>query len=353
MKKIKLLLGGLLLFCGTATIAQTNQLLAGPQSGFFAKKNTTVQVPTFTLQAFNWQQIEQEDLADKQHASYPRIARTQQVNLALGNAGVWEYLPNGDRLWKMRVKSNDALGLIFSFKNMRIPQGASISVYNDDLSDALGPFDHNYNPSNGDMAIGIVMGEAATVEYYEPFSAVGQGDFIITEVAHAYRMVNLREMMTRDFGDSDGCQVNVNCSPEGNSWQDEKRGVARILLKDGPNWGWCSGSLVNNTSQNCAPLFLSAFHCGETASAADRNQWFFYFNYESSGCANGSNPIPNPYNPPAGSPTTQGCQLVAHSNDGGGSTGSDFLLVNLNNLTPTQISTWNLYFNGWNRANTA
>lgn len=354
MKQIKLLLGGAMMLFALAVNAQgSNPLLSGQQNAFLVKKNTSVAVPTYALQAFNWQQIQLDDLADKQNGTYPRIARTQQVNLPLANSGVWEYLPNGDRVWKLRVKSEDALGLIFSFKNMNIPQGASISVYNDDMSDALGPFNHKYSPSSGDMAIGIVKGEAATIEYYEPFSVLGQGAFTLTEVAHAYRMVDLREAVNRDFGDSDPCQVNVNCAPEGNNWQDEKRGVGRILLKDGSSWGWCSGSLVNNTSQNCAPLFLTAFHCGETSSTADKNQWFFYFNYESAGCSNGSNPIPNPYNPPAGSSTTQGCQLVAHSNDGGGSTGSDFLLVNLNNLTPTQISNWNLYFNGWNRANTA
>ncbi len=326
---------------------------ANSQSSFgFNLTPKTDMIPLYSLQPFNWNAIQAEDARNDKNGHYPRMAVTQDVQLDLHNSGIWKQLSNGDRIWRIRVKSADALGLIFSFENLLIPQGASISVYNDDQSDILGPFDASYSPASGVMAIGVVKGETITIEYYEPFSVQGQGHFTIKEVGHAYRMVDINTV-SRDFGDSDACQVNVNCTPEGTSWQDEKRGVARILLKDGANWGWCTGSLVNNTAEDCYPYFLTAFHCGETASASDRSQWFFYFNYESSGCSNGSNPVPNPYSPPAGSPTTQGCQLVAHSNDGGGSTGSDFQLLHLNNLTASNISTWNLYFNGWDRANTA
>jgi PKD repeat protein len=351
MKKIyRNLLAGLLIFGGT-TAGMAQQGFSAP-SQWNLQANRTDQVPTYTLPSFNWTQIYLEDGQNDKNGSYPRLAVTQATNLDLNNSGVWTTLANGDRLWKIRVASADAEGLIFSFHNMFIPNGARVSVYNEDMSDVLGPFDASYSPASGIMAIGIVQGEAAVVEYYEPAHMARQGRFTIKEVGHAYRMTN-PFVTQRDFGDSDGCQVNVNCTPEGSSWQDEKRGVARILLKDGANWGWCTGSLINNTAEDCTPYFLTALHCGETASTADRNQWFFYFNYESSGCSNGSNPVPNPYSPPAGSPTTQGCQLVAHSNDGGGASGSDFQLLNLNNLTPAQISTWNLYFNGWNRSTTA
>ena len=37
------------------------------------------------------------------------------------------------------------------------------------------------------------------------------------------------------FGDSESCQVNVNCSPEGDNWQDVKRAVCRISIKIGNN----------------------------------------------------------------------------------------------------------------------
>lgn len=45
-----------------------------------------------------------------------------------------------------------------------------------------------------------------------------------------------------------------------------------------------------------------------------------------------------------------GCVKRAESNDGGGNTGSDYLLVELNATPPTN---YNVYYNGWNANNTA
>jgi len=38
---------------------------------------------------------------------------------------------------------------------------------------------------------------------------------------------------TKNLGDAGSCEVNINCSPEGDAWKVQKRGVARILFKDG------------------------------------------------------------------------------------------------------------------------
>jgi hypothetical protein len=71
--------------------------------------------------------------------------------------------------------------------------------------------------------------------------------------------------------------------------------------------------------------------------------WIFYFNYESSSCANpiSENQVLNQ--------TVRGAELVARSNDDGGETGSDFLLLKLNPI-PTA---YNPYFAGWTRQDIA
>ena len=84
---------------------------------------------------------------------------------------------------------------------------------------------------------------------------------------------------SQKINESDPCQVNVNCSPVGDLWQDEKKGVARIYIIEGNFAGYCTGSLINNTSQDCKPYFLTALHCGVSASAANMTQWKFYFRY--------------------------------------------------------------------------
>ena len=77
-----------------------------------------------------------------------------------------------------------------------------------------------------------------------------------------------------DFGDSESCEVNVNCSPEGDNFQDQKQGVVRTLL----GGYWCSAAVVNNTNQDCSPYLVTAFHCQQGVSSSQLNQGIFYFN---------------------------------------------------------------------------
>ena len=306
-----------------------------------------------TLSPLNTAALLAEDSLNDKNGSWPRVAQAQQTNISLENNGSWEFGMNGTyRIWQYKISTTDAKGLIISFNDFYLSPHTKMFIYDENQEHILGAFTHANNPDNGYFSVGILKGDNAIIEVREAIAETGQSSFTVYEVAQVYRLANPPQVYERDFGDSDPCQVNVNCSPEGDNWQDEKKGVARILLKDGLNWGWCSGSLVNNTAQDCTPYFLTAHHCGETSSATDRSQWIFYFNYESTGCSNGTNPIPFPFSPPSGSHTTSGCLQVSHSNDGGGVTGSDYKLLNLNNLSATDISSWGLYFNGWDASGT-
>lgn len=152
-----------------------------------------------------------------------------------------------------------------------------------------------------------------------------------------------------DFGDSQFCEVNVNCS-EGNNYQDIKNSVVRILTKIGSAYFWCTGSIINNTSFDHTPYLLSAEHCALNASnfadSTDLSNWEFYFHYESQGCTS-----PASEGNLANNKIT-GAFLRAHSHDNGGDTGSDFLLLELdlsfnNGVFPPSIDP---YFAGWSRA---
>ena len=105
---------------------------------------------------------------------------------------------------------------------------------------------------------------------------------------------------------------------------------------------------------DCKPLFLTALHCGENATTANMNQWKFYFRYESTNCTS-----PNT----AGTLDDyfiNGCVRLADAADGGGSSGSDFLLVQMGTLanqattiTTMKSSNFSCYWNGWDANNTA
>ena len=56
----------------------------------------------------------------------------------------------------------------------------------------------------------------------------------------------------------------------------------------------CTGNMINNTTNDCTPYFLTADHCADGSSVSNHNQWVFYFNFEASNCNNpGSSPSSN------------------------------------------------------------
>jgi len=138
--------------------------------------------------------------------------------------------------------------------------------------------------------------------------------------------------------------VNVSCS-EGDNWQMQKGGVARVTTKIGDDLFTCSGSLVATTNNTCNPYFLFADHCAcyddVYSSSSDLNQWIFYFNYEANYCIGITGIL---------SQSITGCQIKAHDSYGLTSTGSDFFLVLLNNDVPNNYYP---YYNGWSRSTMA
>lgn len=280
--------------------------------------------------------INLEDTEDGKNGVLRKSGRSVFTDINLNNSGTWDELPNGDRIWRVKIHCEGALALGVYFNKFWLPHGASLFIYNQDKTKVIGAFTENNNPENGLYATELIAGSTVVLEFFEPSRTRGVAILDISELAYVYR--DYKEYKNnKDFGDSDNCQVNINCS-EGTNWQDEKKGVARIFLKVGMQYGWCTGSLINNKNENCVPYFLTADHCGEGASTADLSQWVFHFNYEASACA-------NPSNEPT-SATITGCTLKSHGGNGG-TNGSDFYLVQLSS-TPT----FNTYYNGWDRNNT-
>ena len=301
----------------------------------------------------------QDSINEKQ--GYPlRGGLSVAVNgVGLDNGGTWTKLPDGRMMWQAMFHCNNAKAIGVVFDNFYIPEQAELYLYDINKSMIIGAFTSENNHPSMQFSTHILPGTTIVVEYVEPFNLVYQqvkpeqqtdpkisvfslnnnlqeytpkGSFKITELIYIYRDQIFSN--TKDLGDAGSCEVNINCSPEGDGWQQQKRGVARILFKEGASWYYCSGTLVNNTLNNGQPYFLSAYHCGGSASASDKNLWQFYFNYERPGCANTGTPPNN---------MITGCSMRAGGNISGG---SDMLLVLLNSNPPLS---WNPYFNGWDR----
>ena len=292
------------------------------------------EVPSIHATAFDANAVAADDAVREAAGKMPSYARVLPVNADLGSVGLWTDLPNGDRVWRLRVISDGALATELYFTDFFMPDNASMYVYSADGSFVRGGFTSFNNGDDGSFATSLIPGEACIVEYQEPSDALGEGRLQIASIGHAYRNVD-------DFMDQSGaCQVDVNCS-EGAAWTEQRDAAVRIGILDGGYSYWCSGALVNNVAQNCKPYFLTAQHCGDGTTASDFNQWKFYFNYEKSGCGSGSS---------TSSHVVVGCTKRGASNDGGGDTGSDFLLLEANN--PVIPTGYNPYWAGWDATGT-
>ncbi|MCD4747449.1 MAG: T9SS type A sorting domain-containing protein [Bacteroidales bacterium] len=286
-----------------------------------------------------------EDKESKENAQPYRIATLIPVNLTMEKSGTWTSLPDGGKIWRLKLISKGALALSIYYNNFWLPKGGKLFLYNEDKTQVIGAFTEINNQKSGLFATELIQGETITLEYFEPAGSKEKPIISISELAYAYRGVNSLFRDSKGFGDSDFCEVNINCS-EGNDWQDEKRGIVRIYIKiSGYGAFWCTGSLINNVRMDRTPYLLTADHCaqsfGHYANQGDIEQWTFYFNYEGQDC---ENPVEEPeYKTIVGA--SKKANEGTHGDDG-----SDFYLILLNQNVP---DTYNPYYNGWNRIDSA
>ena len=306
------------------------------------------EIPTIELASPDLNLIHAQDEEREKNGELYRIGVCLEANINTNEYGEWHISNDGSRNWKLRVSSNGAEALSFLFSKFVLYGETVLTIRDADGKlvhkpmTRLDVIDHHMQNA------ALCFGDDMIIEINEPANTQAS-EIFIDRVIYNYRSTG--NPNANKINESDPCEVNVNCSPVGDPWQDEKDGVARIYVVEGNFAGWCTGSLINNTAQNCKPYFLTALHCGPNASAANMNQWRFYFRYESPNCTNPSTAgtLDDHY--------IQGCFRISDSNDGGGNSGSDFLLVQLGAASnePFTISTlktpnFSAYWNGWDRA---
>lgn len=277
--------------------------------------------------------LQAEDVVNDRSNRPYRVAKMMDVEYCVLGSGIWDTLSTGERIWRLTIYSPDAQGLQLNYSNFKLPPGARLFIYNEDKTFVRGAFTNQNNDSTGNFATEIVPGESCIVELALSPYTTNIPEFCISQVGYVYRGVDF--FVPNDSrlkaGVSGECQVNINCSPEGDNWKDVKRAVARVYM-DGY---YCTGTLMNNTAQDLKNYFATAFHCIEGLTSSSSN-WLFYFNYERSACSNiSTNITPN---------TITGATVKASTPiDGGG----DGALLLLNGVIPAN---YKVYYAGWDRA---
>ncbi len=181
-----------------------------------------------------------------------RFGFNNYTNLDINNSGSWYDLPNGDRVWLLKVKCQEALTVNLTFDKTVIPEGNELYVYNEDKSFILGKFSA-YHLYEGELGTELVPGNTAIIEYYVPaFNKENVGHVNLYRVTHGYRTAE--EFQEKAFGSSGSCNMNVNCT-DGAAWVNQRNSA--VMLVSGGS-GFCSGALINNTLNDGKPYVLTA-----------------------------------------------------------------------------------------------
>jgi len=299
--------------------------------GYSLSKESLDGLTTKTVSAYDNDVLMQEAERNDKMGMMSLYGKLSRMNISAMDAGTWSNLPNGDRVWQLRFKSPGAMGVGVCFNNFYLPEGATISLYNADRTQFDGPYTSEENESHGYFRTGEVFGEEAIIEYYEPAGVTSSPRLGILGFGHFYRFI---DTPIANRGSSEPCEVDVNC-PEGSTFTNQRQSVVRLSLSSSQGFGLCTGSIVNNLAYDCRKFVLTAMHCTVDSDDADLLLSSIRFNYQRSGCGTGS-----------ASATQQktGLFLIADSNDGGGDTGSDFTLLEMEDTPPTN---YNVYYAGW------
>jgi hypothetical protein len=245
--------------------------------------------------------------------------------------------------WKLLVNIESAPALCVYFESFHLPVGGQLTLESPEgvfeVPYVEGPVDHRENNEHGLYVTAEVPGEMGLLRYTQPIGTVGVPSLHINGVGVLFRYLWLEgeyDVLFENNRGSDPCQVNVNC-PEGADWLCQRDAVVRLRITQDGGQFLCSGSMVNNTAQDCKQLLLSSFHC---ADAVEENEWALLkvrFNYEFFECEGVSS-----FN----SHIRTGVTFLTSSDDAVGNNinGSDFLLLEVEDNV---FDSWTPFFAGW------
>lgn len=297
------------------------------------------ETPEFVnMEPLDFGRILQEDNINDLDKSQPwRYGIQRPLSLNSSDDGLWTELEDGGKIWRLAIKSPNALNLSVNFKVFHLPIGSQLQLYNDDHSDLTSTFTSLQSYVGEQLGTWFVEGDIIWLEYYQPSGSIGFPDLQIESVIHGYRLglVNYALDSRRGFNDSGACNYDVNCSIGVDF--DPKKDILKktVAMLNLGNGYLCSATLVNNTEADKKPYLLTANHCLEMSDPA---LWSIRFNWVS----------PNPV---CGTGEESGELYTNFTMSGAISRASnslsDFALVELKNPIP---DSWDVAFAGWDHS---
>ena len=108
------------------------------------------------------------------------------TDLTIDNAGSWNTLPDGKRVWRLQVQAKDAIALMLSFRDFYIPENGKLFIYSSDKTHLIGAFTHHTNPPTKEYATEFLAGDKIILEYEAGISENEHPRIAIDAVGYGY-----------------------------------------------------------------------------------------------------------------------------------------------------------------------
>ena len=211
----------------------------------------------------------------------PRFAIPFRMNVDPDQRGEWETLRDGNSVWRLRVEAPGARSINLGFSSFELPRGAQLLLYSEDGRHVVRPFTAADNDAHGELWTPIVPTESLIVQLTVPTTLMDRVQLQLGQVGYGYRGFAgaFNAGGVGGVGPASGpCNIDVVC-PEGDGWRAEIPSVAVYSLGGST---FCTGFMINNTSNDFRPFFMTAKHCGITNGNA--SSLVVYWNYETTVC---------------------------------------------------------------------
>ena len=232
-------------------------------------------VPIVEIPELNWAEIFAEDEMRSSKDEAPRFAIPHRVSITPKADGLWERLNNRTMRWSLRIASDSAISLNLGFDNWSLPSSASMVISSTSHDMAIRPFTADDNKEHGQLWTPAIQGDELLIEITV---SPRQQQLVNNSIELTSINVGYRGFYEQVVDRSGSCNYDVVCA-EGDDWWNEIPGVA-VISTGGSTF--CTGFMVNNTSQDRTPYFMTADHCGISASNAA--SLVTYWNYQNSYC---------------------------------------------------------------------
>lgn len=289
-------------------------------------------VTRLDVQSIDRAAVAEEDLDRAARDLPPRFAIPKPVSAKPESVGSWDVTEDGAHRWRLRIAAPDALSVNLGFSRFHMPSGGRLTLYDAEARQPFRSFTELDNEPHGELWTPPVPGAELLLEVIVPASERSRLEIELASVNYGYRPFGPG---TDAAALSGSCNVDVIC-PEGDDWRLEIPSVG-VISTGGSTF--CTGFMVNNTSQDLTPFFMTAAHCG--INSGNASSLVVYWNYENSTCR------------PPGSPASGGPGDGSLSTFQTGSffrssySPSDMTLVELDD---DPDPAWNLSWAGWDRS---